>query len=416
MNVGNKWPLVIFAGLMMTPIVRADNQVDHLRDLAKQAKAKGDLEQVASYLCEAANLDAAHYQKRCDRARADAEKKDQEYEAAFQTGAFELQKKDYAGAIRDLSKVSSGPRKEEAQQLIQQAKIFLPGGNTEAASQQLLHEAQSSYQLGDFDTAVTKAKQVQFAGLQPVAKQLLMNIKIYQDTMAQADLLAQNADYKGAKEKYSFAIAINSHGPGSPAEKLQAMESKLASQSQASEAVTTPQPPAAAAKPAQVKVDYAAKVKSALAEARRDEAAGNLKGALQAFDAVLVLDGLQAEALAGKQRVMAKLRNDPKALAASLEDGIRNYYASHFDQAEESISLYLNGGGLHSKGAAHFYLAASLWSQFLLGDPHDERGVQSLQQSADEQFALARQENYKPIEKFLSPKILAEWTKSGSQK
>lgn len=406
-----KWLLVAAGFLLLTQASIADRQTDHLRDMAKQARDKGDLEQEASYLCEAAAIDAAHYQKKCDRARADAEKREKEYEADLQTGKFELQHKDYAGAVRDLSKIDFGSHRDEARSLIQQAKASLPGTSSAAANQALLQEAQAAYQRGDFDTAVAKASSVQSAVLQPAAKQLLTNIKVYQDTMAQADELAQKADYQAAKDKYSFANAINPHGPGSPAEKLQDVEAKLESQMAAKSQPVVEAPKTAPAK----KVDYAAKVKSSLAEAHRDEAKGDLKGALHAYNDVLELDGLQAEALAGKQRVAAELRGDPKALVASLEDGIRSYYASQFEQAAESISLYLNNGGLHNKGAAHFYLAACLLSEAILADPHDTARMHSLQQSADEQFAMARQESYKPLEKLVSPRIMAEWTKTGSQ-
>jgi hypothetical protein len=401
----------MLAILALGPAVYADQQVDHLKDLAKQAKDKGDLDGVANYLCEAADLDASHYKKKCERARADADKKNKEYEADFQTGKFELDHKDYAGAIRDLSKIGFGSRKDDAQHLIQQAKASLPGGGSEAANLSLLRGAQAAYQRGDFDSAATQARQVQSEALQSSVKQLLANIKVYQDTMAQADLLTQNADYKGAQEKYSFAIVINPNGPGSPADKLQEVKTKLANLEAAKQ-----QPAPDAAKPAPaVKVDYAAKVKSGLVEAKRDESKGDFKAALHAFDGVLALDGLQAEALAGKKRVMEELRGDPKALAASLEDGIRSYYSSQFQQAADSIGLYLNNGGSHSKGAAHFYLAACLLSEAIVGDPHDEEQENSLRQNADEQFAMARQENYRPVEKLVSPKILAEWTKSGSQ-
>ena len=88
------WTLTMLAILALVPAVYADQQVDHLKDLAKQAKDKGDLEGVANYLCEAADLDASHYKKKCERARADAEKRNREYEADFQTGKFELDHKD----------------------------------------------------------------------------------------------------------------------------------------------------------------------------------------------------------------------------------------------------------------------------------------------------------------------------------
>lgn len=414
MRTRKQWSLVTLTCLaLMAPAARADEQRDHLKALEKQAKdakAKGDLDQVANYFCEAASLDKSHYGKKCERARADAEKKKVEYGVDLQMAKSELQHKDYPGAIRDLSKIAFGPNREEAQRLIQQAKATLPGPDFESANQALIRGAIAAYQRGDFDAAATQANEVQSAASKPAATQLLTNIKNYQETMARADHLAQNADYKGAQEAYAFAVKINGNGPGSPADKLHDMEAKLANQ--AAELAKS-QAAAEAAKQAP-KVDYAAEVQKGLADARRDEAKGDYKTALQAFNGVLLLDGRQAEALAGKQRMMTKLRGDPKVLLESLEDGIRSYYSSQFEQAAESISRYLNNQRLHNKGAAHFYLGATLLSEAVLADPHDEAHKSSLRQSADEQFALARQENYKPVESLVSPRILEEWTKTGA--
>lgn len=414
MRMRKQWCLVTLACLALVgPAARADQQRGHLKDLekqAKQARAKGDLEQVANYLCQAASLDASHYDNKCKRARADAEQKKLEFGAVLQTAKFELQHKDYAGAVRDLSKITFGPNHDEAQHLIQLANASLPGPDFEGANQELLREAWVAYKRGDFEAAATQASEVHSPTVKPGATQLLTNIKTYQNTMASADHLAQNADYKGAQEAYAFAAKINANGPGAPAQKQRDMEAKLAA-----DIAAKSQAAAEAAKLA-AKVDYAAEVKKGLADARRDEAKGDLKTALQAFNGVLMLDGRQAEALTGKQRIMAKLRSDPKVLVESLEDGIRSYYSSHFEQAAESISRYLDNQRLHNKGAAHFYLAASLLSEAVLADPHDEAHKSSLQQSADEQFALARQENYKPVESLVSPRILEEWTKTGASR
>jgi hypothetical protein len=408
--------LVILASLaLMVPVAHSDEQKDHLKDLEKQAKNakdKGDLGQVANYLCEAANLDASHYGKRCERARADAEKKIQEFGKDLEAGKLELQQKDFGGAIRDLSKIVFGPSRDEAQGLILQAKAFLPGPDFEAANQAVLRAASVAYQRGNFDAAATLANEVHSAALQPAAKQLLTNIKEYQDTMARAALLAQSADYKGAHEAYAVAVKINANGPGSPADKLRDMDAKLASQ--AAEAAAKSQQAAEAA--AAQKAENAAKVKDGLTQARRDEAKGDFKAALQGFEGVLTLDGRQAEALAGKRRILTKLRSDSKALVGSLEDGIRSYYSSRFEQAADSISDYLNNknGALQYKGAAHFYLGASLLSEAILADPRDEANASSLRQSAEQQFAAARQEKYKPVESLVSPRILEEWTKSAA--
>lgn len=417
MRMKKQWCLVTLACLVLArPAARADEQRTHLKDLEKQAKearAKGDLDQEANYLCQAASLDASHYGKKCERARADAEKKKLEFGGDLQTGKFELQHKDYAGAVRDLSKIAFGPNRDEAQRLIQVAKASLPGPDFEAANQELLREALGAYKRGDFEEAATQANEVHSPASKPGATQLLMNIKNYQDTMARADHLAQNADYKGAQEAYAFAAKINANGPGAPAQKQRDMEAKLADQT--AEIAAKSQAAAEAAKLA-AKADNEAAVKKGLAEARRDEARGDLKTALQAFNGVLMLDGQQAEALTGKQRIMTKLRSDPKTLVESLEDGIRSYYSSHFEEAAESISSYLDNQRLHNKGAAHFYLAASLLSEAVLADPHDEAHKSSLRQSADEQFALARQENYKPVESLVSPRILEEWTRTGASR
>jgi hypothetical protein len=289
----------------------------------------------------------------------------------------------------------------------------LPGPDFEAANQAVLRAAIAAYQRGNFDAAATLANEVHSAALQPTAKQLLTNIKMYQDTMARAALLAQSADYKGAHEAYALAVKINANGPGSPADKLRDVDAKLASQ--AAEAAAKSQQAAEAAEAAQ-KAENVAKVKDGLAQARRDEAKGDFKAALQGFEGVLTLDGRQAEALAGKQRILTKFRSDPKALVESLEDGIRSYYSSQFEQAADSISDYLNNknGALQYKGAAHFYLGASLLSEAILTDPHDEAHASNLRQSAEQQFAAARQEKYKPAESLVSPRILEEWTKSGA--
>ena len=113
---------------------------------------------------------------------------------------FEFQQKDYAGAIRDLSKINYGPYHEQSQSLIQEAKSALPGANmTDSRQQLLLQAAQAAYQRGDFDAAAAQASRIQSPALQPVAKQLLTNIKVYQDTMTQGELLARNGDYLDRK-------------------------------------------------------------------------------------------------------------------------------------------------------------------------------------------------------------------------
>ena len=395
---------------LLTPAVHADSQADHLRDLAKQAHARGALDQEADNLCQAAALDPQKYSKKCAHARAEVARQLDEFKGLLGTGQFELQHKDYQGAIRDLSKIRFGPLAQQAQTLVAQAKSALGQPFPDAAGAAALSLALAAYQKGDFNTATAQASQVHSPNLQAKAQQILTNIKVYQDTMSAGDALAKNGDYKGAEEKYTFAVKINANGPGNPADKLRQTDALLQKQ-------TAAQQPAqeSAANSAQPKVNYAAMVKSDLAQAGDDEARGDLKGALQAFDKTLALDGLQPEARAGKQRVIAELRKNQKELEQSLAEGVLSYYASDFAHASEALSLYLSGSDARSQGAAHFYLAASLLSQAILADPRSEGQASDLRQKAQQQFQLARQAHYKPVEKLISPKILAEWAKSESK-
>ena len=99
----------------------------------------------------------------------------------------------------------------------------------------------------------------------------------------------------------------------------------------------------------------------------------------------------------------------------SLTQGVTDFYASHFSHANDAIEVYLQGGGTHYAGAAHFYLGASLFTQALLTSPNDRPRAESLRQKAQAQFTAAKQLHYKPVESAVSPKVLAEWTQIGNQ-
>jgi hypothetical protein len=404
------WLMAVCAGIALClPAAHADTQADKLQHQAKEAHAKGAFDQEADDLCQAAALDPK-LGKKCAHARAEADRQLKAFQGVLGTGQFELQQKDYQGAIRDLGKITFGPLRDQAQTLIAQAKADLEQPAVEAASSAALRLALAAYQKDDFATAAAQANQVHAADLQPQALQILTNIRVYQDTMNEADALMQKSDYPNAEQKYTFALKIKDNGPGNPAEKLQQVQAILQKQA-AEQAAASAQTP----KPVPATVDYAAKVKSDLDDARKHEAAGELKAALQAFNRALALDGRQADALAGKKRVTAELRDEQKKLDDNLTQGIRSYYASDFAQASTALNLYLSGSDLQSEGAAHFYLAAALLSQALLAGPQDEAQTRDLTQGADQQFQLAKQEHYNPADGLVSPKILEEWAKAGGQ-
>jgi hypothetical protein len=407
--------LVATAMLSQTP--NAGKSADQLRDLASHAKESGDLQSEADYLCQAAALDGKKYGKKCDRARDDAGKALAQFQADLTMGRTELQRKDYPGALRDLGKITFGPNKAEALELMQQARIGISGGiPVDPASLAAFKTAREAYFRGDFDQAESQAKRVQSPGLQNAVNQLLANISVYRDVMKQADTLVHNGDLKGAEQKYQFAVTIQQNGPGNPVARLkevQAAEARavtekpqpvVQNQTAAQSEVTPPS-----------KINNAAKIKNSLDTARREETQGDLEAALQAYNAALSLDVRQAEAVAGKKRVLSEMQEDSNAMKGSLREGVADFYASHFSHADDAIGAYLQSGEKHYAGAAHFYLGASLLTQALLTSPKNQLEASTLREQALDQFAFAKQLHYKPIESAVPPKVFAQWTQTGEQ-
>jgi hypothetical protein len=416
MKVKLSGALFLAATAMLAQTPNTGKSVDQLRDLANQAKNSGNLQSEANYLCEAAALDGKKYGKKCDRAKDDAAKALAQFQADLEMGRTELQRKDYPGALRDLGKITFGPNKAEAQELMQQARIGNSGGiAVDPASLAAFKAAREAYFRGDFDVAESQAKRVQSPPLQGTANQLLANISIYCDVMKQADAMVHNGDLKGAEQKYQFAVTIQQNGPGRPRERLREVQ---AAEAQAAAAKPQQQPAAIAQMAEQGKAAQPppkVKIKNSLDTARREEKQGNLKGALKAYNTALGLDARQAEAVAGKERPLGEMREDPKAIDDGLTEGIADFYASHLSRADDAIGVYLRGGGKHYAGAAHFYLGASLLAQALMTSPKDQSQADALRQQARNQFVLARQLHYKPIESAVSPKIFAQWTQTGDQ-
>jgi tetratricopeptide (TPR) repeat protein len=396
---------------------------EQLQDLASHAKDSGDLQSAADYTCQAAALDGKKYGKKCDRAKADADKALAQFQADLAMGRTELQRKDYPGALRDLGKITFGPNKTEAQEWIQQARIGISGSvAVDPASFAAFKAAREAYFRGDFDTAESQAKRVQSPALQAAANQLLANMSVYRDVMNQADAMTNNGDLKGAEQKYEFAVTILQNGPGHPQDRLREVQ---AAEAQAATAKPQPQAqpqPVATDKATQGKgtqpppeMNHAAKIKNWLDTARREETQGDLKNALQNYNAALESDGRQAEAVAGKKRVLEQMQEDSKRMEESLTEGVADFYTSHFSHADDAIRVYLQGGGKHYAGSAHFYLGASLLMEALLTSPKDQPEADALRQQARDQFVLARQLHYKPIESTVPPKVLAQWTHTGEQ-
>lgn len=405
------------------PQLEPNKSPDQLRDLARLARSSGDLETEANYLCQAAAQDSRRYGRRCSQARDAAAKAETQFTADVTSARAELQRKDYAAALRDLGKVTFGPLRPQAQALILQARFengTLPPG---PVSQLALAQASAAFSRGDFNAAEAWLRRVEVPALQAAAGQLEARIGLYRRTMNEAEALARGGDLQGAAKRYQFAAAIQPNGPGEPLERLrqvQQYEQRVRARS------TEPPPPQPAPQPApqaapapatnnpgrRPATESAGRISSGLEAARSREASGDLKGALDAYDAVLVLDRRQPDALAARSRLADEIRDKDDALEAGLREGVGEFYASHLSKAYEEISSYLAQGGQDHAGAAHFYLGATLLCQAILADQRDKAGADALRRQGQEQFALARQAHYGPLASAISPRILAEWTEA----
>jgi hypothetical protein len=406
--------------LLSSAMLLAQNQppaksADQLRDLAKQARKAGDLQAEAGYLCQAAGLDGKKYGKKCEKAKEDAAKALLQFQADLNAGRTELERKDYAGALRDLGKIAFGPAKGEAQQLILRARLESGTLPPEQLSQLALTGAGEAFSRGDFDQAEDLLKHVQSQTLQSAANKLESNINAYRDAMKQADELDRSGDYKGAAQKYQLAATIKPDGPGQPLDRVrQALDAQAKADQKKAEQAASPSVPVQEAPVPGPNSNDAEKIKNWLAIARRDETGGDLKGALQAYDAALKLNARQTEALAARTRVLNEMKVDEQALEKNLVQGVAEFYASQFSAANDVIGKYLEDGGGQHVGAAHFYLGASLLSQVILADPKDAANSDKLRNQALEQFVLAKQLHYLPLQSAVSPKILAQWTQTGN--
>ena len=405
--------LLLSSGMLLAQNQPPAKSADQLRDLAKHARKAGDLQAESGYLCQAAGLDGKKYGKKCEKANEDATKALLQFQADLNAGRTELERKDYSGALRDLGKITFGPSKGEAQELILRARIESGALPPEQLSQLALTGAEEAFSRGDFDRAEDLLTHMHSPTLQSAANKLESNINAYRDAMKKADELDRSSDYDGAAQKYQSAATIKPNGPGQPLERMrQALDAQAKADQKKAEQTASPSAPV---QDAQVpRSSGADKIKNWLTIARRDETGGDLKGAVQAYDAALKLDGRQTEALAARTRVLNKMKDDEQALEKNLVQGVAEFYASQFSAANDVIGKYLEDGGGQHVGAAHFYLGASLLSQAILVDPRNAADSDKLRNQALEEFVRAKQLQYVPLQSAVSPKIFAQWAQTGN--
>jgi hypothetical protein len=237
--------------------------------------------------------------------------------------------------------------------------------------------------------------------------------------MKQAETLARAGDLKGAEQKYQLAILIRQNGPGQPQDRLRELQAAEAQAAKAKpvpppQPLVPPQPPSPSqTKPPPQTSNDQAKTKMPPNPAMHGQKQGDDIAVLQLPKSSKAI-GRKAEGFSRREAAPGNMQ-DPANAEDSLTEGIRDFYASQLSHAEDAIKDYLQRGGTHYAGAAHFYLGASLLTQALLTSPKDRPRAQSFRQQARAQFTAAKQLHYKPVESAVSPKVLGEWTQIGNQ-
>ena len=380
--------LLLGCGLTLNAQVSSDAPgAKQLADMAKHAREAGDFPKEGEDFCHAAAVDPKKYSKDCDRAKQHLAQVQAQFDSLFESARSEIKQKNFADAARDLSKIQFGPRKEIAQALLVQVQVVGHLVPPDVASRLSFQLASAAYMRGNLDEAEVWLKYGPVSLPRSPQAQLLTNIRIYRDTMQQGNELAANHDLAGAAQKYQFAARIVPNGPGNPTELLRRIQAAQSVTDQATQQLQTTQ---VAANSQNVGQTQQAKIAS---EAKRKLTSRNNVGSRQRDE--------------GKQEQEQNL--DATARDQLLDEGVRQFYASQFDQASKSLAMYLEKGGTTHTGAAEFYLGASFAALQLLSDPKDtERGA-ALQQQAQAHFAIARQSNFVPVKNAVSPRMMDVW-------
>jgi hypothetical protein len=417
------WAYLICLVVLLPCPLRAAETLSNLNDEYKAALARKELDRAAAYICEAAKADPDKYAHKCFKAQRSATDELARYDKFMIVGKDKFGRKDYAGAVNELKEIYFGPHREQAQQMIQEAENQLNHSSQPVATgMQILKQVQAAYESGDFITASTLIPSITDPNLLPITKQLAINIRIYNQSMQEGDAYLQQQQFAAAKQKYEFAVTIKKNGPGNPTEKLRRISSVLASVetegqvAEAGKSKVTPlfDPNAQTVKLKDKQVvkstsNNPAKIKDYLVKAQNEEAKGNSITAASDYEKVLAIDPKQQIAVAGKQRLIGAMQKDPPEIEDLLVKGLHSYTQSQFEEARAAISLYLKEDGMQ-KGGAYFYLGAAFMADAILSDPKE---YDYLRRNAVLYFHLAKQEHFKPVEKYIPPKILSVWNQTG---
>jgi hypothetical protein len=375
-------------GLALSAQVLSETpSANQLGDMAKHARQLADYPKEVDGFCHAAAIDPKKYSKDCDKAKQHLAQAQAQFDSFFDSARSEIRQKNFADAARDLSKITFGPRKDIAQALLLQLQVVGHLVPPDAVSRISFQLATAAYARGNLDEAEIWLRYIPVIIPRSPQSQLQTNIRIYRDTMQQANDLAAKHDLTGAAQKYQFAARIVPNGPGNPMELLRRIQAAQSAADHTAQQLQSPQ---------------MAVSSQSMAPSPKGKSSSEAKRKLDNR-------GIASRKAKDEGAQVQQTGQDQASLDRLLEQGVGQFYASRFERAADGLTMYLENGGKSHTGAAEFYLGASFAALQLVSDPKDVQRLTNFRQQAQVHFAVARRLHFLPVKGAVSPRILDIW-------
>jgi tetratricopeptide (TPR) repeat protein len=406
----------ILAALVLVVVLPAGLQAEKdskkAKELYEQAKRDaGNPSKMVEEMCAAAALDGK-YQAECDTVRAAWIKRQ---DGRLNLAEDALNRKDFKAA-RELANQVVGVNDEvtgrknallvriDAAERARKAPAAIDHPDR---SKELAAKVDADFARGDFLSLASDAQQVTDPSLKADVQRRLNDVARYNSLIAQGQAQEQRGDFVAAKNSYLQAQQVSANGPANVSGHLSEIAGKLARAGSAGKNTANGRGPDNSG------LDTAGQVKELLAGARQAENQQQWKLAQERYTAALKLDSANKDAIAGMQRVQPRMAADPLEREKILKAAIRDFYASGFESAQTSLQIYLGEQQVANRGAADFYLGATLLEKWIFqkrgrkpGDAPPAEAVSA--------FRRARSEGYKPLPEYVSPVVLKVWETAGS--
>ena len=399
------------------------------KTLRAQAETETNQEKQVLLLCKAADLEPKNkdFRKDCNDRKASMISSDRQALKTAQDAADANQPDKAKRYAKYVSSLDSDLH-QQAQQLI--AKLSAPATPAPQPvkadqSGVLLGQAQGAFDAGNLAAAKTAAEGVTDPNIKGTASHLLSQIDSYRDFVSAGKRQEDAKDFAQAVSSYQSALVINSHVSADDLNgRIQHLRQEIATaaqpppvapvqpQVQAQPKTPVAHPTPEAPKPVELSPEEKKKKLNdayAVAMGRKD-----LDGAERSLKQIVQLDPHDAEASSRlksvQEQLLAIINRDPVKLEKTLHDAVAAFYASNFEDAESELNRYIGADSAKKKGLAYFYLGATEEARALLS-PDTKRTSRKAQ--AREYFRQARSAGYRPMEKYVSEKILEAWQQAG---